>query len=115
MEFACQALRRGGEENLTAEAGAECGDGAESFQRSDYPTDENHVFQSHHDGYGGGVAGKRTVCTGPVEGNLVGGGWSTRSRDDEVECARHRLRYVHLESAQVAAGAEREWFSLRTR
>ena len=62
---------------------------------------------------GRSAAGEGALCAGAVEANSVGGGRRARHRDDAAQPARYRLRYVQLQPAQVAAGAERLRLSLR--
>jgi isopenicillin-N epimerase len=70
-------------------------------------------FSQHHHGDRRGSAGERVMCAGALEGNSVSRRRRARDRHDEAQRARHRMRPVQLESAQVAAGDERLRLSLR--
>ncbi len=106
LESAREAIWDRGEKDHAAEAGAECGGGAESFQRCDHSADARAVLQPHHHGNGRGLAGEGTQRASAFEGDSLGGRRRACRRHDEAQYARAGLRHVHLEPAQMAASAE---------
>ena len=82
-------------------------DRAQFISGRDRSSHSGDFLQSHHYGYGSCTPGKRTGGARPFEGDSVRHRWRARAGNDETRHLGHRLRFLFLKPAQVAAGTKR--------
>ena len=88
--------------------------GAESFQRRHHAAHPRDFLQPHHHGYRRDAAGQGDLRAGAKQGTHLRSGWRAGDRHVAPEPFRYGLRFLHLEPAQMAHGAERHGLSLRS-